>query len=233
MENLKVSPDLEGLLHSLGRNTALAWGVFDLDTHIELLSTAAARLMLSGPPDQFIGRSLFDLFPPAWAEERASLLRAVHRDGCPHGIRSIARGKQIETTATPLPPGRLDSTPHFLVVTVEGAHSELDANLEVEVVESAFADLGPLGVLSRRELEVLALLKHGLSNREIGKRLFRSTKTIENHIGSISRKLHLSNRVQLALLAEVADLEVSDAQLCRLGSSIAPPVDRHSGRESA
>jgi len=50
------------------------------------------------------------------------------------------------------------------------------------------------GALTRREEEVLALLSHGLSNDEIGTRLFISGKTVEHHVGRILSKLSLRRR---------------------------------------
>jgi DNA-binding NarL/FixJ family response regulator len=55
--------------------------------------------------------------------------------------------------------------------------------------------------LTSRELEVLALLAHGISNEEISKRLFLSEGTVRNHIASIVSKLGVEDRTQAALLA--------------------------------
>jgi DNA-binding NarL/FixJ family response regulator len=55
--------------------------------------------------------------------------------------------------------------------------------------------------LSKREDEVLALLGEGLSNREIGARLFISAKTVEHHVGQILGKLDLKNRAAAAAYA--------------------------------
>jgi len=55
--------------------------------------------------------------------------------------------------------------------------------------------------LSRREAEVLELLGHGLSNREIADRLFISPKTVEHHVGNILAKLGLRSRAQVAAYA--------------------------------
>jgi NarL family two-component system response regulator LiaR len=55
--------------------------------------------------------------------------------------------------------------------------------------------------LTERELEVLRLVAQGLSNQEIGDRLFISERTVRNYVSSILNKLHLANRVQAALYA--------------------------------
>ena len=46
--------------------------------------------------------------------------------------------------------------------------------------------------LSKRELEVLALIARGRTNREIGDRLFISQKTVGVHVGNILSKLGVS-----------------------------------------
>jgi len=55
--------------------------------------------------------------------------------------------------------------------------------------------------LSLREVEVLRLVAQGLSNREIGKRLFISEHTAANHIRSILRKTGCANRTDAASYA--------------------------------
>jgi ATP/maltotriose-dependent transcriptional regulator MalT len=52
--------------------------------------------------------------------------------------------------------------------------------------------------LSRREQEVLDLVGLGLSNAEIGARLFISPKTVEHHVGHVLGKLNLKNRAAAA-----------------------------------
>ncbi len=58
-----------------------------------------------------------------------------------------------------------------------------------------------LGDLSKREVEVLRLLGHGLTNAEIAARLFISTKTVATHVGNIFAKLQLRNRAEAATFA--------------------------------
>jgi DNA-binding NarL/FixJ family response regulator len=57
------------------------------------------------------------------------------------------------------------------------------------------------GDLTPREREVAALVAEGLSNGEIGKRLYISTKTASVHVSSILRKLAMSSRSEIAAWA--------------------------------
>ncbi len=61
--------------------------------------------------------------------------------------------------------------------------------------EDAFRDL------SDREMDVLAHLARGKTNAEIGHLLNLSEKTVGNYIGTMFEKLHLKNRIELAIYA--------------------------------
>lgn len=54
--------------------------------------------------------------------------------------------------------------------------------------------------LTRRELEILRLVAEGLTNEEIGKRIFISEKTVKTHLTNIFDKLKVNNRFKAALL---------------------------------
>ncbi|MFJ9909589.1 response regulator [Streptomyces sp. NPDC101152] len=63
-------------------------------------------------------------------------------------------------------------------------------------------ELSPeLASLSPREREILGLIGDGLTNREIGKQLYLSEKTVKNHISRLLAKLGVQRRVQAAVLA--------------------------------
>lgn len=57
-----------------------------------------------------------------------------------------------------------------------------------------------LSKLTQREREVLDLVAIGLSNREIGSRLYVSPNTVRSHLQAISSKLGVSSRAKLAAL---------------------------------
>lgn len=84
-----------------------------------------------------------------------------------------------------------------------GATREADAAAAIMRALGAKGRAGPraVGLLSRREVEVLRLLGEGLSNREIAERLFISPKTAEHHVSRVYAKLGLATRAEAAAYA--------------------------------
>ncbi len=73
-----------------------------------------------------------------------------------------------------------------------------------QITKSESLDVGPpandaIQTLTKRELEILHLVAKGLSNEEIGKKVFISGKTVKTHIRNIFDKLHVHNRFKAAL----------------------------------
>jgi len=54
--------------------------------------------------------------------------------------------------------------------------------------------------LSRREDEVLSLIRRGFSNKEIATQLCIEVTTVKNHVHSLLRKLHVGTRVEAATI---------------------------------
>jgi LuxR family transcriptional regulator, maltose regulon positive regulatory protein len=83
--------------------------------------------------------------------------------------------------------------------------AKLLAALAREDVAPAAAERLP-EPLSGRELEVLALVASGMSNKEIAGRLFVSVTTVKTHINNLYRKLDASSRIQAVARATEMDL---------------------------
>lgn len=54
-------------------------------------------------------------------------------------------------------------------------------------------------MLSPREMEIVRLISDGLSNKEIGEKLFLTNGTVRNHISTILEKTGLEHRTQIAV----------------------------------
>ena len=52
--------------------------------------------------------------------------------------------------------------------------------------------------ITPRELEILQLVAEGMSNKEIGKKLYITEGTVKNHVHNALEKLHMKNRIQAA-----------------------------------
>jgi DNA-binding NarL/FixJ family response regulator len=84
--------------------------------------------------------------------------------------------------------------------------SVLDPSVIAQLVDKRRAGDDPLGELTERELEVLALMAEGRSNRAVADRLFISEHTVEKHVQNIFLKLQIppsadDHRRVLAVLA--------------------------------
>jgi HD-GYP domain-containing protein (c-di-GMP phosphodiesterase class II) len=107
-----------------------------------------------------------------------------------------------------------EDRPHRAAFSLPAAAAELrreaaSGRLDARAAEAVLAAAGhraspakaPAGGLSAREMEVLRLLVRGLSNREMGKRLFISPKTVGHHVQHIYGKIEVSTRAGAALFA--------------------------------
>ena len=58
----------------------------------------------------------------------------------------------------------------------------------------------PLDALTDQERKILELIGEGLTNREIGERMFLAEKTVKNYVSSVLSKLGLVRRTQAAVM---------------------------------
>jgi two-component system, NarL family, response regulator DevR len=87
---------------------------------------------------------------------------------------------------------------------VAAGQSLIDPQLMARVLERVRN--GPpeheeLAGLTDQERKILALIAEGMTNRQIGERLFLAEKTVKNYVSSILSKLGLERRTQAAVLA--------------------------------
>ncbi|MCZ2812081.1 response regulator transcription factor [Modestobacter sp. VKM Ac-2979] len=90
------------------------------------------------------------------------------------------------------------------VRTVAAGGSLLDPSATAAVLDRmrrAAEPAGPLATLSDQERTVLALIGEGLTNRQIGERMFLAEKTVKNYVSHLLAKLGLERRTQAAILA--------------------------------
>jgi DNA-binding NarL/FixJ family response regulator len=65
---------------------------------------------------------------------------------------------------------------------------------------------GAIARLTDRERDILVHIADGLSNAEIGTRMYLSAGTVKDHVSAILTKLKVTSRVQAALIAQRAGL---------------------------
>jgi DNA-binding NarL/FixJ family response regulator len=104
-----------------------------------------------------------------------------------------------------------DSSPEALVdaIRIVAAGNALLAPTVTRRLIERFADGVPgapvgdvaLRVLTDREREVLELVARGLTNAEIGERLYVSAATAKTHVGRVLAKLNARDRAQLVAIA--------------------------------
>jgi len=83
---------------------------------------------------------------------------------------------------------------------VAAGGKSFDAVVVAALMRSA-AGAEPTATLTKRELDVLRLVAEGLTNKEIGARLFVSADTINGHLDSVYHKLGVSDRAHAVAVA--------------------------------
>ncbi|MFG2225049.1 response regulator [Streptomyces sp. NPDC048644] len=134
-------------------------------------------------------------------DDDEALLDAIMAGAAGYVLKEI-KGSDLVAAVRTVASGRsmLDpATTSRLMNSLRG--EEADADPEADV----------LSTLSPREREILDLIGEGLTNREIGKRLYLSEKTVKNHISRLLAKLGVERRIQAAVLAtQVAPSATAD-----------------------
>ena len=144
---------------------------------------ATRRLMAAGSRARILMLTTFNLDEYVFQAMRAGaagfLLKATPPERLAEAVRVVAAGDSL---LDPMITRRL--VEHFL------AQPSTDPSLQ-----------GPLEALTEREKEILRLLARGLSNAEMGERLFLSETTVKSYVTRLLGKLDVRTRVQAVVLA--------------------------------
>lgn len=86
---------------------------------------------------------------------------------------------------------------------VAGGDSLLDPAVTTRVLERLRHkdDDDPLAALTDQERKILELIAEGLTNRQIGERMFLAEKTVKNYVSNMFAKLGMSRRTEAAAYA--------------------------------
>jgi DNA-binding NarL/FixJ family response regulator len=90
------------------------------------------------------------------------------------------------------------------VRTVAAGHSLLDpatTSRMLQQIRDRAARRDPLAILTQQERRILELIGEGLTNRQIGERIYLAEKTVKNYVSTILTKLDMRRRTQLAALS--------------------------------
>ncbi len=115
------------------------------------------------------------LFDAVMAGASGYVLKQIHGSDLVGAVRTVASGQSLldpQTTAAMLARLRDQSTRR-----------------------------DPLAALTDQERQILELIGEGLTNRQIGERLFLAEKTVKNYVSNLLGKLDMQRRTQAAALA--------------------------------
>ncbi|WP_022871837.1 response regulator [Nesterenkonia alba] len=148
----------------------------------------ATRRIVSAGETQVLMLTTFDLDEVVFGALRAGaagfLLKSAEPGDLITAIRRVAAGDSV--------------------VTPEVTRKVLDTfvrDTSAQQPDQTLTPEGDLAELTPREREVLTALGRGLSNAQIAAELFITEATVKSHVSSVLAKLHLSSRMQAAVLA--------------------------------
>lgn len=180
---------------------------------VVLYCNAQAQEIYYGDNFNPVGKSIAEIEGEQFASERISIIRQVIESRQPVMIRHIRGGRWTEAMIWPMEPVE-SRKPRIISVTRQGLQpTDPDS---VPVVDSALVDLGPLDVLTTRELEVMCLVGHGMPLKAIAAELGVAQRTVERYRSDISRKLGVHSIAELAHRVQLAGLDLEHTSLERL-----------------
>jgi DNA-binding CsgD family transcriptional regulator len=212
--------DAASLWAAITHTPGVGVSITDAAGNLLFVNDTAKLLFSESLEVDYRGKTIHDFHSREFADERLAMIGRVLQDGKPLSINHIYHGRRIQSTVWPV----RDRRPPYgraIVVSHERSHDPITPVLagDCETISSAYIDLGPLNVLTHRELEVLVLLGHGMSVPDAAALLVRSPKTIQRHKSSISEKLGARGQADLVAIVTSIGLNMEDIKLKRLPST--------------
>ncbi|MEO1615921.1 MAG: helix-turn-helix transcriptional regulator [Planctomycetota bacterium] len=195
--------------------------VMDRQGGLIYVNETSLGLFFNGPVD-YEGKTIADLHPPEFVQERLAMIARVLDENRPLVIEHIFHGRPISSAVWPI---RDIKPPYQRVLVISRRHPRFEGEPEeqIEVIDTAFIELGEFDVLTPKELEVLAMIGHGLSVPKVAQLLKRSQKTIENHKTAIAQKLHLNGQAEMVSIVTSMGLDLDDAKRTRMSRRQSKP----------
>lgn len=148
---------------------------------------ATRRIVEESPETRVLVLTTFDLDDYAIeaidAGASGFLLKDARADELLRAVQAVAAGDSVMAPSVTM----------RLMERIRGGESRGEGASE--------ADPESILVLTEREREVFHAIAEGLSNAEIGERLFLSESTVKTHVGRVLAKLGLRDRVHVVILA--------------------------------
>ncbi len=185
-EGFEVVGEAGDGLEGIKRAKQLKPDVVLLDLHMPGTSgLEALRVLVEDVPETqvvmlTVSEDAEDLLETLRAGARGYLLKNIDTEFLLEYIRRAAQGESV--------------------MSPQIAHKLADSLRAPPKENAAAADVSP-GKLSPREREIIVMLAHGASNKEIARVLNLSESTIKIHVQGILRKLNIAKRVQAAVYA--------------------------------
>src|SRR3989338_7670470 len=133
----------------------------------------------------------------------------------------MPKGDVIQTLLELNEKNQAIKTVHSGGLWVDKEISSADAFEEIALSQSGKHGTEPVNEavkhLTKREVEILRLVAEGLTNEEIGKRIFISEKTVKTHLTNIFDKLKVNNRFKAALFIMNRPSEIASQSLAARG----------------
>ena len=149
---------------------------------VETLNQISARLKEAAPPVLILS-----------ANDKEKYVRAALKAGAKGYLPKNAAVEELVFAITSILSGKTYLSPSVIAPLMSGKSG--DTPLQ-----------NPLSVLTKREIEILTHLANGLPNREIGKMLHISTRTVDTHRSNILKKLKVKTNAELVKIALANDL---------------------------